>query len=217
MTGLERIRTHDDLNQMANLVAAQDARLAEALDLSGPLTLRRRPATFASLLNIIVGQQVSTASAAAIWRRIERVVTPLTPAHYLSLEPDHIDELGLTQQKKIYARELARALVSGDLNLRRLHQLDDEEAISNLCEMKGIGRWTAEVFALFSLGRVDVLPAGDLALQEATRSLYEMATRPSEQEFAEFGQQWTPYRGVAAHILWAYYRHLKGLPQAGPI
>ena len=217
MTITNRIRTRDDLNQMAKLVAAQDARLAYALQLSGPLALQRQPATFASVLNIIVGQQVSTASAAAIWRRIETKVTPLTPAHYLSLNPTQIDELGMTQQKKIYAKGLAQAVVNGDLNLRRLHRLEDEEAISRLCEMKGIGRWTAEVFALFALGRVDVLPTGDLALQEAARSLYEMTARPSAQDFENMGLQWAPYRGIAAHILWAYYRYQKEFPKVRPV
>lgn len=217
MTIANRIRTGHDLNQMAKLVAAQDARLAHALQLSGPLALRRQPATFASLLNIIVGQQVSIASAAAIWRRIETNVTPLTPAHYLALQPKQIDELGLTQQKKIYAKGLAQAVANGDLNLRGLHRLEDEEAISRLCEMNGIGRWTAEVFALFALGRVDVLPTGDLALQEAARILCEMKLRPSAKDFENMGLQWAPYRGIAAHILWAYYRYQKELSAVRPI
>jgi DNA-3-methyladenine glycosylase II len=213
----ERIRSREDLNRMASLVAKEDRLLAQALRQCGPLGLRNRPANFGSLLRVIVSQQVSAASASAIWRRVADIIQPMSAQQYLRLTADQVEKLGLTQQKRTYVHGLASEIVSGQLSLRGLHRQSDQEAIERLCKIKGIGQWTAEVFVLFSLGRPDILPTGDLALQEAAKDLYELPSRPSAQDFELMGKRWAPYRGIAAHILWAYYRQLKGMPPAGPV
>ena len=179
-------------------------RLADALDLTAPLPLRRRPDGFAQLLSAIVSQQVSVASASAIWQRME--AAKLTgPRQIARASDEDLRAAGLSRQKMRYARELA---VAG-IDFNGLRDVPDAEVIATLTRVPGIGVWTAEIYAMFSLGRADVFAPGDLALQEAARVLYDLPARPTEKELRQMAEAWRPWRSVAARILWAYYRVAK--------
>ena len=167
-----------------------------------PVPLRRKPPGFASLLQAIVGQQVSVASAAAIWERIQAAGLSCETALAQASEA-LLAGLGLSRPKIRYAKALA---LSG-LDYERLAVLPDAEVVTRLTAITGIGRWTAEVYALQSLGRVDVFPHGDLALQEAARQVFHLPARPSETEMRALAENWAPFRAVAARLLWAYYKH----------
>lgn len=198
------IETLADVREGAAHLAARCPRLAHARALCAPLPLRRRPEGFAQLLSAIVSQQVSTASAAAIWARIE--AAGLTRAEAVRRTDDAaLRALGLSRQKARYARALADA----DIDFNALRGEATLEVIARLTAVPGIGRWTAEIYAMFSLGRADVLAAGDLALREAARLLYDLPARPREAELRRMAEAWAPWRAVAARLLWAYYRHAK--------
>lgn len=185
-------------------LAACEPRFAAALALTGPLPLRRRADGFEPLLSAIVSQQVSVASADAIWRRLQEA--GLTGAHRIAQADDEdLRACGLSRQKIRYARELARA----GIDFAALRGMPTEAVVARLVEVPGIGRWTAEIYAMFSLGRADVFAPADLALQEAARVLFEMEARPREREFREMAEAWAPWRAVAARLLWAYYRVAK--------
>jgi DNA-3-methyladenine glycosylase II len=198
------IETADCVAEGAAWLAARDARLAAALTLTGPLPLRRRPDGFAALLDAIVSQQVSVASASAIWARLEGA--GLTqPDRWLAASDEDLRGCGLSRQKMRYGRALAEA----DLDYGALRRAPTDEVLATLVALPGIGRWTAEIYAMFSLGRADVFAPGDLALQEAARVLYDMPDRPSEKALRAMAEAWSPWRGVAARLLWAYYRVAK--------
>jgi DNA-3-methyladenine glycosylase II len=195
------IATAADLAEGAEVLAVREPRFAAALAAVGPLPLRRRPEGFAHLLWAIIGQQVSTASAAATWARVE--TAGLTdPAQLALAGDDTLRAAGLSRQKARYARALALA----DIDYRALRHLPDAAVVARLTEVPGIGRWTAEIYAMFSLGRADVFAAGDLALQEAARALFGLEARPREAVLRAMAADWSPWRGVAARLLWAYYR-----------
>ncbi len=203
MTG-RIIETDADVHEGMLALSAMCPRMKAAYALTGPLPLRRRADGFAQVLSAIVGQQVSVASAAAVWSRIEAAGFN-TPAAVLAASDDELRAVGLSGQKFIYARELALA----DIDYIALRDMSDEAVIKTLVAVKGIGPWTAEVYAMFSLGRADVFAPGDLAMQEAARSLYDLPERPKEKAFREMADAWAPWRAVAARLLWAYYAHEK--------
>ena len=185
-------------------LSALDARFAHAAALCGPLPLRRRPDGFAALLDAIVGQQVSVASANAIWARMEGA--GLTdPARLAEASDEECRAVGLSRQKARYGRELARA----GIDFTALRAAPDDQVVATLTAIPGIGRWTAEIYAMFALGRADVFAPGDLALQEAARVLFSLDTRPSEKALRAMAADWSPWRAVAARLLWAYYRVAK--------
>ncbi|MDC0012652.1 DNA-3-methyladenine glycosylase 2 family protein [Octadecabacter sp.] len=203
MTG-RIIETDADVHEGMLALSAMCPRMKAAYALTGPLPLRRRADGFAQVLSAIVGQQVSVASAAAVWSRIEAAGFN-TPAAVLAASDDELRAVGLSRQKFIYARELALA----DIDYIALRDMSDEAVIKTLVAVKGIGPWTAEVYAMFSLGRADVFAPGDLAMQEAARSLYDLPERPKEKAFREMADAWAPWRAVAARLLWAYYAYEK--------
>ncbi len=176
------------------------------------MTFKMRPAGFSSLLKIIVEQQLSTASAWAIWGRLDAGVKPLTPERFLALDEDTLRGFGLSGPKIRYCRALCRDLVEGRLSLSGLGRLDDERAMAALQAVTGIGRWTAEIYLLFCLGRPDVWPAGDVAVQAALQDIRGLKTRPDARAMDALARPWRPLRGVAALILWNYYRHIKNRP-----
>ena len=180
-----------------------DPRLAPALDLA-PLPLRRREDGFAALLSAIVGQQVSVASAEAVWRKMSAAGV-VTPEAVLAASDAELRALGLSRQKAVYARALAEA----GIDYVALRALPDAEVIRRLVAVKGIGVWTAEIYAMFSLGRADVFAPGDLAMQEAARVLLDLPERPKERAFRQIAEAWSPWRSVAARALWAYYMQAK--------
>lgn len=203
MTG-RIIETMADVEEGAAHLAARCPRLAHALEVAGPLPLRRRPDGFGELLGAIVGQQVSVASARAIRERMQ--AAGLTgPRAVLRHSEEALRALGLSRQKARYARALAGA----GIDYAALRGAPTAEVIDTLVRVPGIGPWTAEIYAMFSLGRADVFAPGDLALQEAARILYELPARPKTGELREMAREWTPWRSVAARILWAYYRVAK--------
>jgi DNA-3-methyladenine glycosylase II len=198
------IETDACVAEGADWLARQDPRFATALRQTGPLPLRRKPEGFAELLSAIVSQQVSTASAAAIWGRMQDA--RLTgPRKIAGASDDDLRAVGLSRQKIRYARALAAARI----DFAALARAPDAEVIATLVEVPGIGRWTAEIYTMFSLGRADVFAPGDLALQEAARILFALSDRPSERQLRAMAEDWTPWRAVAARLLWAYYRVAK--------
>jgi DNA-3-methyladenine glycosylase II len=204
MTG--RLITSDAcVAEGAAWLSARDPRLAAAMAATGPLPLRLRPGGFGALVDAIVSQQVSTASAAAIMARLG--TAGLTDRDRVAAATD--DDLvgcGLSRPKLRYIRALAVA----KLDYAALAELPDEAVVATLVALPGIGRWTAEVYALSCLGRADVFPAGDLALQEAARLALPLTARPDERALRAIAAAWSPWRAVAARALWSYYRRAKG-------
>jgi len=195
------IETAADVAEGAAWLAAREPRFAAALAKTGPLPLRRRPEGFGQLLWVIVGQQVSTASAAAIWARLEAAGFT-DPGPVGAASQNELRAVGLSRQKARYAQALAAA----GIDYPALRGLPDAAVIDRLTEVPGIGHWTAEIYAMFSLGRADVFAPGDLALKEAARVLFGLDERPREAELRRMAAAWSPWRGVAARLLWAYYR-----------
>lgn len=199
------IETDADVAEGAAWLAGKDAALARALDVAGPLPLRRRPDGFAAVFNAIIGQQVSTASASAIWSRLE--AAGLTaPEPVMLAGEDGLRAAGLSRQKIAYALALAEA----GIDYVALRAVPDAEVIKTLTAVKGIGVWTAEIYAMFALGRRDVFAPGDLALQEAAKLIYDLPARPKEKELRQMAQDWSPWRAVAARLFFTYYRVAKG-------
>lgn len=199
MTG-RIIRSDACVSEGVAWLCRADPLMARAYAATGPLPLRRRPDGFAQLLSAIVSQQVSVASARAIWGRLEAagLTTPDTVAAHTE---DELRALGLSRQKASYARALADAAIDYDA----LRHAPTDEVIRTLVAVKGIGVWTAEIYAMFSLGRADVFAPGDLALQEGARMLYDLPARPREAALRQMAARWSPWRSVAARMLWAYY------------
>ncbi len=195
------IETEAHVAEGAAWLAARDPRFAVLLETTGPLPLRRRPDGFAALFDVILGQQVSTASADAIRLRLEAAglfdAGPVAQA-----SEDDLRACGLSRPKVRYAQALAGA----GLDDAALREAADEDVIATLVALPGIGRWTAEIYALISLGRADVFAPGDLALQEAARMLFDLPERPGERDLRAMAEDWRPWRAVAARALWAYYR-----------
>jgi DNA-3-methyladenine glycosylase II len=171
--------------------------------------LRKRPPGFEGLAWIIVGQQVSTASAAAIWGRLRAILDPATPERFLGLSDEELRAAGLSAMKVRTIRAVATEITEGRLPLDGLHELSADEAHGHLTRVKGIGPWTADIYLLFCLGHPDAFPGGDLAVQEAARIAYGMEQRPDAKALTALAENWRPWRGVAAKVLWAYYRVAK--------
>ncbi|HUT47900.1 MAG TPA: DNA-3-methyladenine glycosylase 2 family protein [Alphaproteobacteria bacterium] len=189
-------------------LAGVDPDMADTLARFGYPELRSREPGFEAVLRAIVGQQVSIAAAAAIWGRLAATVDPLDPATLLATSEEALRAAGLSRQKISYARGLAGDIGAGRITLEQLPRLADEEAIETLTMLKGIGRWTAEVYLLFALGRTDMFPADDLALMSAAGHMKGLAERPDRVGVLEIAEAWRPWRGAAAHMLWHYYHHV---------
>jgi len=188
----------------AEWLAARDPRFAAALQLTGALPLRRKSDGFSELLSAIVSQQVSVASARAIWGRMKDA--RLTGPRKVTWASDEdLRTVGLSRQKIHYARSLAAA----GIDFKALRDVPTEEVVRILVEVPGIGAWTAEIYAMFSLGRADVFAPGDLALQEAARILFDLPERPKERELRKMAEDWSPWRSVAARLLFSYYHVMK--------
>jgi DNA-3-methyladenine glycosylase II len=188
-------------------LAAADPDIAEAYGRCGLPPERGSEPGFAGLIRMIAGQQVSVQSARAIIARLEARVAPLTAEVFLQATEDDLRAVGFSRPKMRYGRILAEAITGGGLDLDGLHALDDEAAIAALTAVKGIGRWTAEIYLLFALGRPDVLPAGDLALCVAAQHLKKLEARPDPKAMAALAEAWRPQRSAAARFLWHLYRH----------
>lgn len=198
------IETLDCVAEGAEWLARAEPRFAQALREVGPLPLRRQPDGFTALLDAIVGQQVSIAAADAIWRRMEAAGLVAREA-VVEASDEALRGAGLSRQKARYAKALALS----EIDFEALRGLADANVISSLTTVPGIGSWTAEIYAMFALGRADVFAPGDLALQEAARVLFDLPERPRERALRAMAEAWSPWRSVAARILWAYYRVAK--------
>ena len=195
------ILTLDCVAEGAEWLAAREPAFARAMAVVGELPLRRQADGFGALLGAIVGQQVSVASARAIWGQLE--AAGLTEAAAMAVASDEaLRAAGLSRQKARYGRALAQA----GLDFEALRGVPDAEVVRVLVAVPGIGLWTAEIYAMFALGRADVFAPGDLALQEAARVVFGLSERPSERALRAMALEWSPWRSVAARILWAYYR-----------
>ena len=184
-----------------------DPDLAHILTILRPPTFWTRKPGFASLIRIILEQQVSLASARASFDRLMAAVTLLTPDRFLELDEARLKSCGFSRQKIAYGRNLATAIVDGHLDLPALNTTDDKTARSELVKVKGIGAWTANIYLMTVLRRPDIWPAEDLALAVATQQLKRLKTRPTPQELDNLGLNWKPWRAVAARLLWHYYLH----------
>ena len=195
------------IKQGLDAIAASEPRIARALERAGYPEPRIRATGYATLLRTIVGQQVSVAAAASVWSRLEALLGPGAPADaLLAAEFDALRGCGLSRQKQGYARSLCERVVSGALTLDSL-PADDEAAIAELVQIKGIGRWSAEIYLLFAEGRPDIWPAGDLAVQEGLRKLLGLDERPKEKATRELAESWRPHRGAAAIFTWHCYNN----------
>jgi DNA-3-methyladenine glycosylase II len=193
------------LEQAAKKLAARDRDLAMILKRHGPPPMWGRSRGFATLIKIILEQQVSLASAASLFKRMQKGVVPFTPWRMIELGEAHLRTLGLTRQKAAYCVHLSQSIVDKRLNLRQLSRLSDPDARAMLTEVKGLGAWSADVYLLMAMRRADIWPADDLALAVAITRLRGMDTRLKSAELTEIAEAWRPYRSVAARMLWQYY------------
>jgi DNA-3-methyladenine glycosylase II len=201
--------TAEQIRGALDALAVQEPAFAAGLARAGYPEPRIRAPGYETLLRTIVGQQVSVAAAASIWRKLEVEVGDLThPANIAAASDESLRAAGLSRQKASYARSLAEEVTSGRLDLANL-PADDEQAIAALTHIKGIGRWSAEIYLLFAEGRADVWPAGDLAVQIEIGRLLGHAERPSEKQLREWAEAWRPHRGAAAIFAWHHYSYAK--------
>jgi DNA-3-methyladenine glycosylase II len=199
------VRTRDSIRSAVEALAEREPAFAQVVEkhgIPGPRASERGAQT---LLRTIVGQQVSVAAARSMWSKLEAAFgTPPDLHLLLAASDEELRGAGMSRQKSGYIRSLAELILSGELDLERLPQ-DDEEAIARLTRIKGIGRWSAEIYLLFAEGRPDVFPAGDLAVMVELGRLMGLADKPSEKQLRELAEAWRPYRGVAAVLAWHSY------------
>jgi DNA-3-methyladenine glycosylase II len=201
--------TPDFVRDSLDALAERDADIAGALKAVGYPEPRNREPGFGALLNIIAGQQVSTHAATAIRNRLIAAVNPLTPENFLSISDETLRAVGLSRRKIEYGRGIAKEMQTGRLDAEALATASDDEVVAVLTALRGLGRWSADIYMLFALRRADVWPAEDLAIQEALRRLKGLEERPLRAQSEPIVESWRPWRGVAALFLWHYY---KGVP-----
>jgi len=207
---LTHIRSENDLDAALAALAEADPRFATLIVTAGRPPLRRRADGFAGLAATVVSQQLSTASAGAIWGRLAAAFDPFEPAAIMRARASRLARLGLSAPKIRSLKEIARAVARGRLALATLGELAAEDAHAALTQVHGIGPWTADIYLLSCLGHADAWPAGDLALQEAARLAFGLRARPTAKEMLPLAEPWRPLRAVAARVLWTYYRAVKG-------
>jgi DNA-3-methyladenine glycosylase II len=210
------IETEVDLREGIKALRRKCEVMRRVHDVTGLPPLRRREAGFEGLARIVVAQQVSVASATAIWSRFEAAVRPLAAAALLRLSDDELRAIGLSRPKMRTLRAVSAAVVDG-LDLDGLSVADDEDVHARLTAISGIGPWTADIYLMFCLGRADSFAAGDLALQIAAQHAFGLQERPSPLALTELAQDWRPWRGVAARLLWAYYRTVRATKSGMPV
>lgn len=191
---------------------ALDPDFAGILDRAGPLPWRRRTPGFPGLLQAITAQMISNQAAAAIWARLRAIPGALDPATLIDLPEDTLRAAGLSRPKVAHARALAAAFLDGRLSAERIAAMADEEAVEAIAAVKGLGRWTAEVYLLFALDRLDIFPSGDIALAAALAHLKALSARPSPKDLRALAAAWQPVRSLAARLLWHHWRHVTGRP-----
>ncbi len=206
---MDRITCDADLEEGMEALRLLHPDWAGIIARTGLPPLRRREGGFVGLAAIIVAQQLSVASARAVWTRVENVLAPLTPDRILVATDEEMRLSGLSRPKQRTLRAVAAAIASGSLDLAALERATPEAVHAHLTAVSGIGPWTADVYLLFCLGHRDGFAAGDLAIQEAARVAFALPARPGPSQLAAMAEAWRPWRGVAARLLWAYYAALK--------
>jgi len=204
-TELRRPLTQKTLALAARELAARDQLLANIHARYGDPPLWQRATGFRTLVHIILEQQVSLSSAKSMLLRLETAIQPFTPERFIAVGEVYLRELGVTRQKAAYLVHLAESVASGELNLRTLARLSDEQVLVRLTGIKGIGLWSANIYLLMAMRRADIWPAGDLALAVALKELKGLAARPTAEELEAIAEAWRPHRAVAARMLWQYY------------
>ncbi|HKR15518.1 MAG TPA: hypothetical protein VJT15_25850 [Pyrinomonadaceae bacterium] len=197
--------TSKTLVQAARELADRDETLARILVTHGAPPMWRRATGFATLVHIILEQQVSLKSAKAMLLRLQSNIDPFTPEQFIQLGDAYLRALGVTRQKSAYLLHLSGSILSGDLSINKLSRMPDEEVRHRLTRIKGIGSWSADVYLLMAMRRADIWPAGDLALAVAAKELLNLEKRPTPDELEQIGERWRPYRAVAARMLWQHY------------
>lgn len=197
--------TKTSLKAAARGIAAEHPELARVHDLYGTPPLWDRPTGFGTLLNIILEQQVSLASAKACFDKLAARIGNVSPEKLLTLSDSEMKTVGFSRQKAAYARHLSEAILEKRIDLDGLHDLPDAEVKAELVKLKGVGEWTSDIYLLMAMLRPDVMPKGDIALHEAYRKLTNDDRRPGSDEFAAIAEKWRPFRSVAARLLWHYY------------
>lgn len=204
------VETPADVERGLAFLRAADPRLAAVIDASGDIPLRRSEPGFASLASIVVSQQVSKQSAAAIWGRLTALIDPLDPASFIAGGEEAWREAGLSRPKQRALVAVSEAVLGGRLDLDHMCRIDGNAALAEMTAIKGVGPWTAEVYLLFAAGHPDIFPAGDIALQAAVADAFGLNERPGERQLRIMAKSWAPWRGVAARLFWAFYAATRG-------
>lgn len=208
-TVVERLDSAEALARHLARLLEVDSRLADVHQRAGAFEIRKQPGGFAGLAKVICGQQLSVASARAIWGRFEQLEGALEPARYLQLSEEAVRATGFSLGKFRTVGVIAEAVMDGRLDFDRLDRLPSEAAVAELVALKGIGPWTAEVYLMFCAGHPDVFPAGDLALQKAVQHGLGLDAQPSIKELIDLARAWSPHRHTAALLFWRYYAMMK--------
>ena len=203
------LRTQADLEDALAQLMLHDPRLVPIAEKAGAFALRQREAGFPGLCAIVCGQQLSTASAAAIRDRLFAAFDPFHHETVRKARTDKLKRLGLSAAKIKAIREIGRAVARGRIDLTKVGEMDADDAHAALTALHGVGPWTADIYLLFCLGHADAFPAGDLAVQESARIAFSLRKRPDAKALTKLAEAWRPWRGVAAHLLWAYYHAVK--------
>lgn len=211
------IQSDADIQMGLEALAQSDGSLLPVIERAGSVPLRRSQGGFSGLAEIVVSQQVSKAAADAIWRRVVERFGTLDHDMIIGSSDDELKSCGLSYPKIRTMRAAAEAVDQGSLCFRTLEGLSGEAAMEMMTAIKGIGPWTAEVYLLFCLGHRDIFPAGDVALQAAVAEAYSLSERPSQKDLYKRAERWSPWRGVAARLFWAYYASLRGGRDSMPL
>ncbi len=196
--------TKETFKSAVEELAGRDPDMARFYEAHGLPGLRSRAGGYSTILKIICGQQVSTSAAAAIIGRLNEIADPMTPEIFLSLSDERIRAVGFSGQKTKYGRAIADAVISGEFSFRRVARMDDEDAIAEMIKLKGIGRWSAEVYLLFALRRPDLWPVDDLGVVKGLMGMKGLKKRPPRDKLVKMGEAWRPWRSVAARMMWHY-------------
>ena len=213
---IQKIRSIDDIQLGLKNLKEIDPRLTKISKRAGEVPLRLRKGGFESLCQIVVSQQLSVASADAIWSRLNNLIEPFTIETLKKFSDDQIAEAGLSRPKIKTVRAIANAQING-LNLTSIAELPATKAHNTLCQIWGIGRWSADIYLLFCAGHPDIFPSGDVALQHAVRHAFELPNKPDPEELDKISEIWSPWRGVAARLFWSYYRTIKNNKETMPL
>ncbi|HEY9010002.1 MAG TPA: DNA-3-methyladenine glycosylase [Devosia sp.] len=208
-TSTERLDSAEVLARHLKRLLQLDKRLVDVHRRAGPFEIRKQPGGFAGLAKVICGQQLSVASARAIWSRFEQLEGALDPVTYLSLSEETVRGVGFSLGKFKTVRVIAEAVASGALDFDRLETLPADAAVAELTALKGIGPWTAEIYLMFCSGHPDVFPSDDLALQKAVQWAFGLDAQPTSKQLSEIASDWAPHRHTAALLFWRYYATTK--------